>query len=143
MTTFNVESIKTVGGFRLGDQVRNIDCNWQGRVTGFDTVNGDEMLVCHHVCGGEIELDDKRWFSPEDMRLVNDVPDPHIAMRAIRIVFADPTLNFGTDINGTRAEICKYYNRPISVGTSETDERFAKPIAIEFFDTDGNIRVEL
>ena len=56
--------------FKLGDQVRSIECNWQGRVTGFREVNGHEMLECHHVCVGEIELDDKRWFDPRDVRLV-------------------------------------------------------------------------
>lgn len=134
---------KTVGGYRLGDQVQNIECKWQGRITGFEWIDDTEMLVCHHVCGGEIELDDKRWFSPEDMRLVNDVPDPHIDMRAIRIVFANAKLNFETDINGTRGEICRYYNRPVSVGSSDTDERFVRPIAIVFFHKSGNIRVEL
>lgn len=56
--------------YKLGDQVQNIECKWQGRVTGFDWQDGVEMLVCHHVCGGRIELDDKRWFDPRDMRLV-------------------------------------------------------------------------
>ncbi len=67
---YDCEPIKTVGGFKIGDQVQNIECKWQGRVTAFDIINGDEMLICHHVCGGEIELDDKRWFDPRDMRLV-------------------------------------------------------------------------
>ena len=59
------------GSFRMGQQVQNIECKWQGRVTGFEWIDGVEMLICHHVCGGEIELDDKRWFDPRDMRLVN------------------------------------------------------------------------
>jgi hypothetical protein len=35
-------------------------------------MKGDDCtyLVCHHVSGGEIELDDKRWFDPRDVRLL-------------------------------------------------------------------------
>lgn len=62
--------------YELGDQVQNIECMWQGRVTGFDVQDGVEMLVCHHVCGGKIEEDDKRWFDPRDMRLVQPAQPP-------------------------------------------------------------------
>lgn len=58
------------GGFKLGDQVQNIENKWQGRVTGAEEIDGIVMLVCHHVCGGKIEVDDKRWFDPRDMRLI-------------------------------------------------------------------------
>ena len=60
------------GMIEIGDQVQSIECNWQGRVTGFDKLDGDDCtyLVCHHVSGGEIELDDKRWFDPRDVRLL-------------------------------------------------------------------------
>ena len=57
----------------IGDHVQSIECHWQGRVTGFDKLDGDDCtyLVCHHVTGqGEIELDDKRWFDPRDVRLL-------------------------------------------------------------------------
>lgn len=54
----------------LGDQVQNIENNWQGRVTAFEKIDGVTMLVCHHVSGGKIELDDKRWFDPRDVRLI-------------------------------------------------------------------------
>jgi len=56
----------------IGDQVQSIETNWQGRVTGFDKMDGDECtyLVCHHVSGGQIEEDDKQWFSPGDVRLL-------------------------------------------------------------------------
>ena len=56
--------------FGIGDQVQSIECNWQGRVTGFEIQDDVTMLACHHVCGGDIELDDKRWFAPSDVRLV-------------------------------------------------------------------------
>ncbi len=56
--------------YQRGDQVQSIECMWQGRVTGFLVSNGVEMLECHHVSGGQIELDDKRWFDPRDVRLV-------------------------------------------------------------------------
>lgn len=58
--------------YKIGDQIQSIETNWQGRVTGFDKMDGDDCtyLVCHHVCGGEIELDDKRWFDPRDVRLL-------------------------------------------------------------------------
>lgn len=62
------------GGYKLGDQVRSIECNWQGRVTGFMAPQSPDdctMLECHHVCGGQIELDDKRWFDPRDVRMVH------------------------------------------------------------------------
>lgn len=62
------------GSFRMGQQVQNIECHWQGRVTGFEWIDGIEMLICHHVCGGRIEEDDKRWFDPRDMRLVETSP---------------------------------------------------------------------
>lgn len=60
------------GMIHLGDTVRCIEDNWQGRVTAFDRMKGDDCtyLVCHHVSGGEIELDDKRWFDPRDVRLL-------------------------------------------------------------------------
>jgi hypothetical protein len=58
------------GMISIGDQVQCVEDNWQGRVTGFDNQNGVTMLVCHHVCGNEIELDDKRWFDPRDVRLI-------------------------------------------------------------------------
>ena len=55
----------------IGDQVQNIENMWQGRVTAFEQQDGCTMLVCHHVTyGGEIELDDKRWFDPRDVRLI-------------------------------------------------------------------------
>lgn len=60
--------------YKLGQQVQNIECKWQGRITGFEWIDGIEMLVCHHVSGGRIELDDKRWFDPRDMRLVETKP---------------------------------------------------------------------
>ena len=66
-------TIKSAGGYELGDQVQNIECMWQGRVTGFMAPQSPDdctMLECHHVSGGEIELDDKRWFDPQDMRLI-------------------------------------------------------------------------
>lgn len=68
----NQKQLRDVTGYKLGDQVQSIECKWQGRVTGFDKMNGDDCtyLVCHHVSGGEIELDDKRWFDPRDVRLV-------------------------------------------------------------------------
>lgn len=76
--------------------------------------------------------------------IVDALPDPFIAMRGIRVVFADPKNNIETDINGTREDICRYYNRSLMVGSGDTDERFAHPIAIEFLhdDPDKTIRVD-
>lgn len=56
----------------IGDQIQSIECNWQGRVTGFGRMDGDDCtyLICHHVSGGQIEEDDKRWFDPRDVRLL-------------------------------------------------------------------------
>lgn len=56
----------------IGDQIQSIETNWQGRVTGFQKLDGDDCtyLVCHHVSGGKIEEDDKRWFDPRDVRLL-------------------------------------------------------------------------
>lgn len=60
------------------------------------------------------------------------IPDPSIAMRSIRVVFSDPQYTFGTSINGTRAEIAKYYMGALQVGTHDTDERTALADWIEF-----------
>ena len=54
----------------LGDTIQCIEDNWQGRVTALDTQDGVTMLVCHHWSGAQIELDDKRWFDPRDVRLL-------------------------------------------------------------------------
>lgn len=65
------------GMIEIGDQVQSIETNWQGRVTGFEPPQGPDdctMLICHHVSGGEIELDDKRWFDPRDVRLLRKAP---------------------------------------------------------------------
>lgn len=75
--------------------------------------------------------------------IIDESPDPPMAMRGIRVVFANPRHNIETDINGTRAEIYRYYNRPINVGSSDIDERFETPIAIEFLNPDQTIRLEL
>jgi len=56
--------------YKIGDQVQNIEDHWQGRITDFEWIDGVSMLVCHHVSGGEIELDDKRWFDPRDVRVL-------------------------------------------------------------------------
>jgi hypothetical protein len=57
--------------FRIGDQVQNIEDKWQGEVVGFEWINGDEMLVCQYRHqDGSLAEDDKRWFAPADMRLV-------------------------------------------------------------------------
>jgi hypothetical protein len=48
-----------------------IEDKWQGEVVGFEWINGDEMLVCQYRHqDGSLAADDKRWFAPADMRLV-------------------------------------------------------------------------
>lgn len=54
----------------IGDTIQCIEDNWQGRVTGFEKYNDVTMLVCHHWSGAVVELDDKRWFDPRDVRLL-------------------------------------------------------------------------
>lgn len=130
--------------YRIGDKVRSIECGWIGQVIDHTWINGDEMLICKHPHpDGTLADDDKRWFAPADVRIVRD-DDPFIAMRAIEVVFEDPLYNFTTNINGTRESIVRYYDRPLSVGDGDTDERFAHPIAIEFLhdDPDKTIRVD-
>jgi hypothetical protein len=129
--------------YKIGDYVRSIECGWKGQVIKIEWQNGDEMLRCQYRHpDGSLAEDDTRWFAPADVRLVSD--DPFIAMRGIRVVFADPKYNFETDINGTREDICRYYNRSMMVGSGDTDERFARPIAIEFLhdDPDKTIRAD-
>ena len=65
-------NVKFDGLIGIGDQIQSIETNWQGRVTGFQKLDGDDCtyLVCHHVSGGKIEEDDKRWFDPRDVRLL-------------------------------------------------------------------------
>lgn len=68
--------------------------------------------------------------------------DPHIDMRAIRIIFAEPKYNYSTNINGTRKEIANYFRgAPLNVGGSDENETIRSPIAIEFIGQD--ITVEL
>lgn len=68
--------VEFTGLISLGDQIQSIECGWQGRVTGFEKYHGDDCtyLVCHHVSGGKIEEDDKRWFDPRDVRLLRKAP---------------------------------------------------------------------
>lgn len=130
--------------YKIGDKVRSIECGWIGQVIDHTWINGDEMLICKHPHpDGTLADDDKRWFAPADVRIVRD-DDPFIAMRAIRVVFSDPKNNIDTNINGTRAEIYRYYDRPVSIGSSDTVELFQHPIAIEFFSDDDQepIRAE-
>jgi hypothetical protein len=129
--------------YKIGDYVRSIECGWEGQVVNIEWVNDDEMLRCQYRHpDGSLAEDDTRWFVPADVRPVSD--DPYIAMRAIRVVFANPSHNFETNINGTREDICRYYQCSLQVGSGDTDERFARPIAIEFLhdDPDKTIRAE-
>ena len=129
--------------YKIGDYVRSIECGWKGQVINIEWHTSDEMLRCQYRHpDGSLASDDTRWFAPADVRLVAD--DPFIAMRAIRVVFADPSHNIETNINGTREDICRYYDRSLHIGTGDTDERFAHPIAIEFLhdDPDKTIRAD-
>lgn len=59
--------------------------------------------------------------------------DPHIAMRTIRLIFAESQYNYSTNINGTRKEIVDYFRgAPLNVGGSDERETIRSPIAIEF-----------
>lgn len=78
------------------------------------------------------------WFRETQ---ILGITDESIKMRGIRVIFDNPEFNFATTINGTRDEICRYYNRPINVTNDETNEKFVKPIAIYFIEQE--IRVEL
>jgi hypothetical protein len=127
--------------YKIGDYVRSIECGWKGQVVRIEWVNDDEMLRCQYRHpDGSLADDDTRWFVPADVRPVAD--DPYIAMRSIRVVFADPLDNIETNINGTREDIVRYYDGSLYVGSGDTDERFAHPIAIEFLHDDKTIRVD-
>lgn len=120
--------------YKIGDHVRSIECGWHGRVIGIDWHNGAEMLRCQYEHpDGSLAGDDTRWFSPADV--VPVPPDPYITMRSIRVRFANSAHDFGTTINGTRAEIYRYYDRFLNVASGDT-EHFEHPIAIEFLDND-------
>lgn len=129
--------------YKIGDYVRSIECGWCGEVVGIEWQSGDEMLKCKYKHpDGSLADDDTRWFAPADVRPTSD--DPFIPMRSIRVVFANPSHNIETTINGTRADIFHYYDRSLHIGSGDTDERFARPIAIEFLhdDPDKTIRVD-
>lgn len=129
--------------YKIGDHVRSIECGWKGQVVRIEWQSGDEMLRCQYRHpDGSLAEDDTRWFAPADVKPVAD--DPFIAMRSIRVVFADPLDNIETNINGTREDIVRYYDGSLYVGPGDTDERFARPIAIEFLhdDPDKTIRVD-
>lgn len=65
--------------------------------------------------------------------------DPHIAMRGIRVVFADERYNFVTDINGTRRSIVAYYSRePLNVSPDPERDLLLRPVCIEFFPHDDS-----
>lgn len=81
----------------LGDQVQSIEDNWQGRVTGFQKIDDCTFLVCHHVSGGEIELDDKRLFDPRDVRLLRK-------MYTVIGFYADTGLRFLTYVTAESVE---------------------------------------
>jgi len=81
----------------IGDQVQSIECNWQGRVTGFQRIDDCTFLVCHHVSGGEIELDDKRLFDPRDVRLLRK-------MYTVVGFYADTGLRFLTYVTAESVE---------------------------------------
>lgn len=61
------------------------------------------------------------------------IPDLHIPMRHIKIMFEDSRHDFETQINGTREEIIDYYNRRCDVGAYPV-ELFKRPTRIEFYD---------
>jgi len=69
------------------------------------------------------------------------IPDPHIAMRTIRVLFQTPNYNYQTNINGTRKEIADYFRgAPLNVANYPAEVmRVAK--AIEFVGQD--VKVEL
>jgi len=55
-------------------------------------------------------------------------------------MFQNPEFDFATSINGTLAEICKYYNRPIEVGAYPVEKQ-VKPVAVYFVEQE--LKVEL
>lgn len=71
------------------------------------------------------------------------IDDPHIQMRWVEVKFDDPLYDFGTSINGTRAEIAKYYNQPMNVNYDDSNEKTMTPIAVEFRHDEAFIRVDL
>jgi len=80
------------------------------------------------------ELGDIVRVNDEGRYVIED--DPHVAMRSVRIRFQDPRYNYVTTINGTRKEICKYFNCYLNVAPmgSSYDEMM-KPIGIVFLDS--------
>lgn len=58
--------------------------------------------------------------------------DPHIHMRHIRVCFAHSRYDYETSINGTRADIVRYFSRgPLNVGVGGEDD-LQYPTRIEF-----------
>lgn len=70
------------------------------------------------------------------MYLAKDYHDPHIKMRTVRVMFADPSYNYETSINGTRAEIARYFDTTLNMASGEQDD-MQKPIRIEFLNSNG------
>jgi len=95
------------------------------------------MIEC---CGRYLHKRDKlgRLFCDKCNRLW--VSDPDLKMRTIRVMFQNPEFDFATSINGTLAEICKYYNRPIEVGAYPVEKQ-VKPVAVYFVEQE--LKVEL
>lgn len=64
--------------------------------------------------------------------------DPHIHMRHIRVCFAHSRYDYETSINGTRADIVRYFSRgPLNVGIGDADD-LQTPIRVEFISGDGS-----
>ena len=77
--------------------------------------------------GDIVVLNDEGRYVIED--------DPHVAMRSVRIRFEDPRYNYVTQINGTRKEICKYFDDYLNMAPTGVDyDEMMKPIGIVFLD---------
>ena len=53
----------------VGDTIKSIECGWRGVIQSTEGEGRDLMLVCLGVfwMTGEIEEDDKQWYSPYDV----------------------------------------------------------------------------
>lgn len=76
-----------------------------------------------------IEQESARVIHHEDM---ND-GDPHVSMRAIRVMFNDSKYNYVTDINGTRESIAAYFRgAQLNLSNDPTKDDLQTPVRIEF-----------
>lgn len=72
----------------------------------------------------------------------DELPDPHVAMRTVRVMFNEREWNYQTTMNGKRKEICEYF-RGAELNVSNHEETIRTPYRLEFIGEDETVAVIL